>query len=246
MVSTRNRLLLVDDDIHGRAMLAACLSRQGFETVEASDAAEMRRFINDKNVNLILLDINLPDIDGLTLVREIRLQSQIGIILLTARDGEMERVAGLEWGADDYVTKQTPLAELIARIRALLRRTERGPAQQPLPPPEIAPPTPADNNEAITFGQWNLETNTGKLTTPTGEYVTLTKSECDLLTVLTRQTEATVSRADLMNILSNREWSGAERSIDVLIGRLRRKLGDDSRYPKHLLTIRGVGYRFKI
>lgn len=224
-------------------MLAACLSRQGFETVEASDAAEMRRFINDENINLILLDINLPDIDGLTLVREIRLQSQIGIILLTARDGEMERVAGLEWGADDYVTKQTPLAELIARIRALLRRTERGAAQQP---PEIAPPTPADTSETITFGQWSLETNTGKLTTPTGEHVTLTKSECDLLMALTRQAEATVSRADLMNILSNREWSGAERSIDVLIGRLRRKLGDDPRYPKHLLTIRGVGYRFKI
>ena len=240
MISTRNKLLLVDDDTHGREMLAACLSRQGFETKEASDAAEMRRLIKDESIDLILLDINLPDIDGLTLVREIRLQSQIGIILLTARDGEMERVAGLEWGADDYVTKQTPLAELIARIRALLRRTERSVAHRA--PQETSPPP--EESGATEFGSWRLENGAGKLTTPTGAVVTLTKSECDLLGALVRRIGETVTRAELMALMSNREWSGAERSVDVMIGRLRRKLGDDSRYPKHLQTIRGVGYRF--
>lgn len=253
----RTRLLLVDDEVHSRSMLAACLSRQGYDTAEAGDAAEMRRAIADQPVDLILLDINLPDVDGLTLVREVRLQSQIGIILLTARDGEMDRVAGLEWGADDYVTKQTPLAELIARIRAVLRRTGQGIFTMPAvsaggqggenvePSALVSPPPAPESGETAVFGGWRLEIDNGRLTTPTGGQVALTKSETDLLGLLARRLGKTVTRSELMTSLFNREWSGAERSVDVTISRLRRKLGDDPRYPKRLLTMRGAGYMLK-
>ena len=229
----RPNLLLVDDDVPSREMLGACLIKQGFDVAGATDATEMRQRLEADRFDVVLLDINLPGIDGLTLARELRLESEIGIIMLTAREGQMDRVAGLEWGADDYVTKQTPLAELIARIRALLRRTRQKP---PAPAPALA-------DTAITFDGWTLKLDSGCLLSPTGEEIKLTKGEFDLLSVLARNLGKVVGRAELLTVLSSREWSGTERSVDVLISRLRRKLGDDPRRPRRLMTVHGTGYR---
>ena len=229
----RPSLLLVDDDVPAREMLAGCLAQQGFEIVQSGDAAEMRQQLDAGHFDLVLLDINLPGIDGLSLARELRLKSEIGIIMLTAREGEMDRVVGLEWGADDYVTKKTPLAELIARIRALLRRTGRS-------RPSLAQATA---EASISFGDWTLNLGSACLLSPSREEIKLTKGEFDLLSVLAHQLGKVVSRADLLATLSSREWSGTERSVDVLVSRLRRKLGDDPRSPRRLLTIHGTGYR---
>lgn len=229
----RPGLLLVDDDIPSREMLAACLSKQGFIVAGATDAGEMRQRMESDKFDIVLMDINLPGIDGLTLVRELRLESDIGIIMLTAREGQMDRVAGLEWGADDYVTKGTPLAELIARIRALLRRAGRGRTR-------AAPP---GAEATVAFDGWTLKLDSGCLESPAREEIKLTKGEFDLLSILARNLGKVVARADLLATLSSREWSGTERSVDVLISRLRRKLGDDPRRPRRLMTVHGTGYR---
>jgi DNA-binding response OmpR family regulator len=230
----RPSLLLVDDDIPSREMLGACLAKQGFDVAGAENATEARQRLEATHFDLVLLDINLPGIDGLSLARELRLASDIGIILLTSRDGQMDRVLGLEWGADDYVTKDTPLAELIARIRALLRRTGRNAQKAEAPVPAEAP---------ICFDGWSLSLDTGCLLSPAGEEVKLTRGEFDLLAVLAKNLGKVVARADLLAVLSSREWSGTERSVDVLVSRLRRKLGDDPRHPRRLMTVHGTGYR---
>lgn len=236
------RLLLVDDDIPARTLLQVCLEKQGFAVAGATDADEMRAEMERSRFDLVLLDINLPAIDGLTLAREIRQQSHIGIIMLTARDGHADRIAGLEWGADDYVTKNAPVSELIARIRALLRRTGWEASKpvnggaSPLPSP---PPVPTIRH----FGDWKLDPEAPCLVSPSGESVPLTRGELDLMTVLVNTLGKAVSRANLLAAVSSKEWSGTERSIDVMIGRLRRKLGDDPRRPKALQTVHGIGYR---
>ena len=232
--SVRPSLLLVDDDVPSREMLGACLAKQGFDVAGATDAGEARRQLEAGHFDLVLLDINLPGIDGLTLARELRLESEIGIIMLTSREGRMDRVLGLEWGADDYVTKDTPLAELIARIRALLRRTGRG-------SPTTAPPIA--EGATIAFDGWALGLDSGCLMSPAGEEIKLTKGEFDLLSVLAKNLGKVVARSDLLAVLSSREWSGTERSVDVLVSRLRRKLDDDPRHPRRLMTVHGTGYR---
>ncbi len=232
--SVRPSLLLVDDDVPSREMLGACLAKQGFDVAGASDAGEARQRLEAGHFDLVLLDINLPGIDGLTLARELRLESEIGIIMLTSREGQMDRVLGLERGADDYVTKETPLAELIARIRALLRRTGRG-------SPKTAQSVVGD--ATFSFDGWTLGLDSGCLVSPAGEEIKLTKGEFDLLSVLAKNLGKVVARSDLLAALSNREWSGTERSVDVLVSRLRRKLGDDPRRPRRLMTVHGTGYR---
>ena len=231
----RPSLLLVDDDVPSREMLSECLAKQGFEVAGAADATEMRKQMESGQFDLVLLDINLPGIDGLSLARELRLESEISIIMLTAREGEMDRVHGREWGADDYVTKQTPLTELIARIRALLRRTGRNRL--------ASAQAPAVAEASISFGDWILNLDSACLISPIQEEIKLTKGEFDLLSVLAHQLGKVVSRADLLATLSSREWSGTERSVDVLVSRLRRKLGDNPRSPRRLLTVHGTGYR---
>ena len=231
------RLLLVDDDIPARSLLQACLEKQGFDVTGAADATETRLALEESRFDLVLLDINLPQIDGLTLAREIRQESRVGIIMLTARDGHADRIAGLEWGADDYVTKSAPISELIARVRALLRRTGWE-ASKPAADPSLSPATAVKP-----FGDWKLNPDVPCLITPAGDNIPLTRGELDLMTALLNNLGKVVSRADLLATVSSREWSGTERSIDVLIGRLRRKLGDDSRQPKSLLTVHGIGYR---
>jgi two-component system torCAD operon response regulator TorR len=235
----RPKLLLVDDDVPSRELLVACLAKQGFDVAGATDAGEARRQLGAAHFDLVLLDINLPGIDGLSLARELRLESEIGIIMLTAREGQMERVLGLEWGADDYVTKETPLAELIARIRALLRRTGHG-APRPATAASAAQ-TAAD--ASIAFDGWTLGLDTGCIVSPAGEEIKLTKGEFGLLSVLAKNLGKVVARSDLLSVLSSREWSGTERSVDVLVSRLRRKLGDDPRHPRRLITVHGTGYR---
>ncbi|MBF0563309.1 MAG: response regulator transcription factor [Alphaproteobacteria bacterium] len=227
-------LLLVDDDIPSRNFLATCLGKQGFQVTEAGDAAEMRQRLAMGGFDVVLLDINLPEVDGLTLARELRLQSDIGIIMLTSRDGQMDRIAGLEWGADDYVVKTTPLAELIARIRSLLRRTGReGQTKKEAPAATTT----------IVFDGWTLDLDTRSLASPDGEPVRLTNGEFQILSTLARNLGRVLTRAELTAVISDHEWSGTDRSIDVMVGRLRRKLKDDPKAPARLLTVHGVGHR---
>ena len=230
----RPSLLLVDDHSPSRDLLAAELASHGFNIASVADATGMR--LPPGRFDLVILGIALPDTDGLTLIRELRRESDVGIIILTARDRQMERVAGLEWGADDYVTRQTPLAELVARIRAVLRRIR--PAQ-PAADPAIA----IAGGTMIPFEGWALNLDSHCLMSPSGEEVKLTRGEFSLLAALARNLGKALSRAELLATLSSREWSGTERSVDVLVGRLRRKLGDDPRRPRRLMTVHGTGYR---
>ena len=234
--SMPTNLLLVDNDFPSRDLLAAELASHGFDIACAAGAAEMRERLCSGRVDFVLLAIDPPGNDDLTLVRELRRESEVGIIILTARDGQTDRVACLEWGADDHVTRQTPLVELVARIRAVLRRIR---------PPLVAgdPVIAVAGGEVILFERWALNLNSFCLISPVGEEIKLTRGEFSLLAVLARNLGKAVSRTELLAALSSREWSGAERSVDVLIGRLRRKLGDDPRRPRRLMTVHGTGYR---
>lgn len=240
---TSQHLLLVDDEDLTRSLLADCLRQQGFQVSEAADAAGMRRCLDQAEpIDLVLLDINLPGIDGLSLARELRLKSEIGIIMVTARESEADRVVGLELGADDYVVKGTSFLELLARIRAVLRRSQRPPGNGEEPVSGVA-------GEVLRFDGWMLESETRRFFDPEGGLVELTRGEFDMLAALVRARGRVLSREQLSEALGShrdqREKFSNDRTIDVLIGRLRRKIGDQPRQPQRLVTVHGVGYRLE-
>ncbi|MGE8175721.1 response regulator [Pseudomonas fluorescens] len=229
------RVLIVDDDPLIRELLHAYLSQEGYEVHCAATAELAETFLASQTVDLVMLDIRLPGKDGLTLTRELRVRSEVGIILITGRNDEIDRIVGLECGADDYVIKPLNPRELVSRAKNLVRRVRHAQTPQPV----AAIPRPVKQ-----FATWALDTDRRRLIDHAGSETLLTHGEYQLLSVFLRNSGHTLSRDQLMDQIRNREWVPNDRSIDVLVGRLRRKLNDDPAEPQLIITIHGAGYLF--
>lgn len=226
-----NHILIVEDDATSRVTLARYFQNEGFRISEASDGDEMRQAFLKKDVDLILLDIRLPGEDGLTLLKEIRQKSRIGVIMVTGRSDAIDRVVALEMGADDYVTKPFNMRELLARSKNLLART----VEMRL----------ADKSERVKkFAGWTLNLDMRRLVSPEGKDVHLTRGEFELLAALVSHPGRVMTRDILLDYLNHREWDPSDRTVDVLIGRLRRKIEPDPKNPSLIMAVHGVGYVF--
>ena len=225
----RPRVLLVEDESSIAEPFARALQREGFDAQVAATAADARRLFAARTPSIVLLDLTLPDGDGRDLCRVWRQETNVPIIMLTARGTETDRVVGLELGADDYVVKPFSVAEVAARIRAVLRRAA--------PEPAAAPPLPA----RVVLGDLEIDPAT-RSATLRGADLGLTRKEFDLLVRLARDAGRVVSRENLMADVWDENWFGSTKTLDVHVGFLRRKLGDDATDPRFLRTVRGVGF----
>lgn len=226
----RTHILVVDDDPAVRAVIAACVAKAGYRVDQAEDAAALRAWLDHGGIDLVLLDVTLPDGDGLALAREVRARGGIGVIMVTERGAPDDRALGLESGADDYLAKPIYPRELLARIRNVLER--RAPA---------APP--GGNPHRLRFGPWALDTAERVVSGTLGRALELTPAEFDLLAVLVTRAGRMQSRDQLMDALGSADTEAGPRSIDILISRLRKKL-DGGDGPSLIETCRGHGYRF--
>ena len=224
-----SHILIVEDDPVASATLAAYISKEGYKVSTAPDGETMRDLFAKGDVDLILLDINLPDEDGFSLLREIRRQSEVGVIMVTGKGEDIDRIVALELGADDYVIKPFNIRELFARSKNLLRRTMSARLVQ--------------KDEAVKrFAGWSLNIPRRALTSPAGVDVRLTRFEFELLATLSKNPGRVLSRDSLIDHISGRDRAPSDRTIDVLIGRLRRKMEVAPNDPHLIVTVQGVGY----
>jgi len=230
-MSERPHVLIVDDDREIRGLLAQYLEKHDFRTTAVADGKEMRRVLDRTHIDLLVLDLMLPGEDGLALCRELRSRSQLPIIMLTARGEDVDRIVGLELGADDYVAKPFNPRELLGRIKAVLRRAAHAPRD---PSPETV--------RGFSFGGWRLDTVTRTLRNSDGREVALSGAEYRLLAVLLGAGNRVLTRAQLTELLRGRDADPFDRSIDVRVSRLRQILGDDARAPQIIKTVYGEGY----
>ena len=227
------RILVVDDDPDIRLVLREHLEPEGFEVIDAADGAEMRSIIVQEEIDLVILDLQLPDEDGLNLAKVLREKTDAGIVMLTGKGATVDMVVGLEVGADDYVAKPFKSRELLARIRSVLRRTKQ--ARQAKPGP---------GGGIVRFQGWRFESAFQRLTDPDGEDTVLTAGESRLLQTLIDNVGNTVTRDILHREALGYDMQNSSRNIDVLLGRLRRKLDAGSAKENLIKSIRGVGYEF--
>ncbi len=239
--SGATRLLLVDDEASIREPLRDYLSAQGFAVHAAADAAAARAALAGDAFDLIICDIMMPGEDGLSLTRSISVEGGAPVILLTARAEETERVIGLEIGADDYVVKPFSPRELVARIRAVLRR-----AQDAARRAAAAAPTTADAQDDMAFANWTFRPQRRCLLGDDGAEVALTAGEAALLVTFLRHPRQILSRERLLDLVRGRDADVFDRSIDNLVSRLRRKLADDPREPAIIKTVWGGGYTLAV
>jgi two-component system OmpR family response regulator len=224
-----DHLLIVDDDPDIRELLATYLTKGGYRVSAARDGHQMWQQLERNRIDLVVLDVMLPGDDGLTLCRNLRGKSNVPIIMLTARGEEMDRILGLEMGADDYLPKPFNPRELQARIKALLWR-----ARSLLEGPE--------SGEKIRFSGWTLDTSARHLVAEDGVIVSLSGAEYKLLRIFLERPRRVLSRDQLMGLLEGRDWAPDERTVDIQISRLRKRLREDAREPQLLKTVRGEGY----
>ncbi len=234
MASERSQhLLVVDDDREIRDLVSRFLTRHGYRVTTARDGREMKQALADWNVDLIVLDLMLPGTDGLTLCRELRASSKIPVIMLTAMGEEMDRIVGLEMGADDYLPKPFNPRELLARIKAVLRRID-----QPSRIPDAA------RSNLIRFEDWEFDAATRVLKGADGMAVDLTAGEFELLETFVLHPQRVLSRDQILDMTRGRSAVPFDRSVDVQVGRLRRKIEADPANPLLIKTVRGGGYVF--
>jgi two-component system OmpR family response regulator len=231
--SEASHILLVDDDEGIREIVGEYLSIEGYRVSTAARGDAMRSVMAQSPVDLVLLDLVLPGEDGLELARWLRAQSNVGIIMLSGRGETVDRIIGLEMGSDDYLAKPFEVRELLARIRSVLRRA-RGPAEER---PRPAPPR-------VRFAGWMFDPSSRELLSPIGDPVRLTSGEFDLLAAFVDNPNKVLSRELLLELTRGRQAGPADRTIDVQIGRLRRKLRDLGSPPRLIRAVRGVGYAF--
>jgi two-component system, OmpR family, response regulator len=229
------RVLVVDDDPAITSMLAEYLSTHGYEVAHAASGAAMRAALERALPDVVLLDIGLPGEDGLTLARYLRERYDVGIIMVTGAGDVVDRVAGLEVGADDYIAKPFDPRELRARLKSVLRRLKE--RAQPAREKQAAP-------IPVAVGRCLLDLRSHCLTDRDGRDVPLTAMEFDLLRVFVAHPNQVLSRDRLLTLTRNRQWEAFDRSIDIRITRLRRKVEDDPDHPRAIRTIRGAGYIF--
>ncbi len=227
-------ILIVEDDFASRALLVSYFEKAGYQVSDTEQADDLAERVKKHQIDLVLLDINLTGKDGLTLTRELRAHSKAGIILVTSQDDEIDRIVGLEMGADDYVTKPFNPRELLVRAKNLLWRINDG-----------AEPKEREHKRHICrFEGWELDHHKRLLTSPDRISERLPEGEFRLLQALTNNPGQVLSRDQLMDAIRDREWVPSDRSVDVLVGRLRRKLRDNPADPQFILTAHGVGYLF--
>jgi DNA-binding response OmpR family regulator len=232
------KILIVDDDVRICRMLRSYLKREGYSVSISSNGEEMWQQFETFEPDLILLDLVLPGDDGITLARELRKTSDVGIIMLTGKNDPVDQIIGLEIGADDYVTKPFDERQLLARIRSLLRRR---------PASNTGASTKAEEGETkVSFGGFELDLFRHELVSPLGEQLALTSHEFRLLEIFVRNPGGVLSRDQIMQHLYDRDWSQNDRSIDVLVGKLRKRIEEDPSQPKLILTIRNFGYKFAV
>jgi two-component system OmpR family response regulator len=224
-------ILVVDDDREIRELLARFLERHQLRVTVVRDGREARRAWTNGHYHLVVLDLMLPGESGLDIARWMRSQSDVPIVMLTAMGEETDRIIGLELGADDYLPKPFNPRELLARIRAVLRRAGDGTTQRTEP-----------GARALRFAGWTLEPARRRLLNPEGAEVTLTGGEYDLLLALLERANRVLTRDMLLDLLRGRQAGPFDRAIDVAISRLRRKLEDDGRHAQLIKTVRGGGY----
>jgi two-component system OmpR family response regulator len=235
-----DHLLIVDDDEEIRDLLKQYLEKSGFKVSTAANGRQMRSVLAAGGVDLIVLDLMMPHEDGLTLCRELTAtQAQpVPILMLTARNEEADRILGLEMGADDYLTKPFATRELLARIRAILRRSRMMPAQRGTKSDE------SGVSRLLRFGVWSVDTHARHLIDESGAIVSLSGAEYRLLMVFLDHPQRVLTRDQLLSLTQNREADYFDRSIDILVSRLRKRLRDDSREPQYIKTLRSEGYIF--
>lgn len=226
-------ILVVDDHRDIRDLLARYLSRNGYRVSSAESSAAARRLLDRGAIDLVVLDIMMPGEDGLSLCRHIRATSNLPVILLTAKTEELDRILGLEVGADDYVTKPFSPRELLARVKAVLRRANSLPPKQS--PPDTA---------RYAFGDWVLKTGERELVGADGLAVPLSTGEYSLLLAMVERPKLVLTRDQLLDLTQGREAGVFDRSIDNQISRLRRKIEEDPKAPKYIKTVWGGGYTF--
>ena len=225
----QDHALVVDDDAEIRGLLAEYLARQGFKVSLARDGREMRQMLDESRPDIVVLDVMLPGEDGLALCRDLRARSNIPVIMLTARGEELDRIIGIEMGADDYLPKPFNPRELLARMKSILRRSRALPAWR-------------GEGKRLRFAGWTLDTSARHLIAPDGVVVALSGTEFRLLSVFVEHPNRVLDRNQLMDLTLGREATPLDRSIDVQVSRLRQRLQDDAREPSIIKTVRNGGY----
>ena len=232
-MSETNHILVVDDQKEICDVVQEYLSGEGYRVSTAADGAAMRRVMAQGGIDLVILDLMLPGEDGLTLARALREETNVGILMLTGRGETVDRIIGLEMGADDYLPKPFHLRELLARVKSVLRRVSSRAGERTAPLRTTAH-----------FAGWTLDLSSRELRSPAGREVRLTTGEFDLLAAFVNNANQVLSRDRLLDLARNREAGPFDRTIDVQVGRLRRKLEDDPQRPAMIKTVRGSGYIF--
>ncbi|MEY4560788.1 MAG: hypothetical protein RLZZ618_65 [Pseudomonadota bacterium] len=236
-MSSLVHIAILDDELDITELLANYLQGHGYRVTQLHSGRDLMRLMPLDPPALVLLDLGLPGEDGFTIARQLREHWRCGLVIVTGRGDSVDKVVGLEVGADDYVTKPFDLRELLARIKAVLRRVV--PAEQVS---TAAAPTQSAPAARLCFAGWSLEPDARKLINPQGTEVTLTSGEFDLLCTLVRHPGRVLSRDFLLEQTRGREAAPFDRTIDVQVGRLRRKLGDDGDDPKLIKSVRSAGY----
>jgi len=225
------QILVVEDDPAVSKLIKTYLEREGYGVVVAETVGAMRAAVGRAPIDMVILDVVLPDEDGWSALRWLRARHALPILMLTGKAEPVDRVTGLDLGADDYIAKPFDLRELLARMRTIQRRLE-----------DARAPPPADSADAIRFAGWTLDLVSQQLLSDAGERVHLTQAEYRLLALLARNPRRVVSRDELMDAMAGRDWAPFDRSIDVHISNLRRKIDLESKQPSLIRTVRGAGY----
>ena len=229
----KDKIHIVDDDQRLCRLLGRYLENGGYEVTSTTTGDDINQIIQDSSISLLLLDVMLPGKDGLTLAREVRELSDIPIIFLTAKADISDKVSGLEIGADDYITKPFEEKELLARIHSVIRRAKLDTYHQ-------------TNKSLATFAGWKLNLINQTLCSPDGKLVDITNSEYKLLSALVRHPNVVISRDEILQMISGREWSPLDRSADMAIAKLRKKIEQNPKKPTLIRTVRNKGYQLTV
>jgi len=226
-------ILVVDDDVRVSRIIARDLTSAGYRVKTAANGEEMRRCIKVQQPDIVILDLQMPGEHGLELTRKLRQDSDVGIIIVTGTGDKVDEIVGLEGGADDYLTKPVEERALLARVRSVLRRVISSSAS-----------SDTSDKTVAKFSDWILDFTAHELRSPTGEEIILTSYEFQLLATLVRNANRVLSRDQIMESITGRDWITNDRVVDVLMGKLRKKIEEDPHNPSMIKTIRGTGYKF--
>lgn len=233
-------ILVVDDEPKIRLLLRRCLESDGYRVLEAADRREAELCLQGHQIDLVTLDIQLGSESGLAIAAQVRANSRVPIIMVTGKGDIIDKIVGLEMGADDYITKPFHLREVLARVRSVIRRSETNAA------PLVATPSPAADlaEDILVFDGWQANVSRFELTDPAGQLADLTGAEFKLLMIFLQSPKRILSRDQIMDHVNGNDWTPNDRTIDNQVARLRKRIEEDPANPKIIKTIRGVGYMF--